>query len=243
VLPWNKGEYRSAARLARWASILFVTHAATAVLSALLNAYELGLLSVLRLGGTVPDALAETQDLRQRVVAGIELGIGLAAFVLLLIWLHRVSRNTWRLRPKGLRYTPGWSVGWFFVPIANLVVPYNVLCELWKANGPSDMGEWRKTARSPILVVWWVTEIACAVIHYEPLNVVLGHAKITQFFLSKYAVELNQFHFDHLWGFFWGRLLFDTVWLAASVLSIIVIVRLTRRQEWLHATAIRPEVE
>ena len=170
----NEGRYRSAFRLALWASILFLAHAVTAAVAALLNAYQLALLSVFRFGGTIPHALAEAQDVRQRVVAGFEFGIELAALILLLTWLYRISQNTWFLGAEGMQYTPGWSVGWFFVPVAGLVMPYNVFNELWRANSPSATGQWRQAAVSPILGVWWAACVASAVIHYSPLQVVLG---------------------------------------------------------------------
>jgi hypothetical protein len=131
----NEGRYRSASRLALWASILFVAHAVTAAVAALLNTYQLALLSVFRFGGTIPHALTEAQDVRQRVVTAFEFGIELAALILLLTWLYRISQNTWFWGTEGMQYTPGWSVGWFFVPVAGLVMPYNVLNELIKSGG------------------------------------------------------------------------------------------------------------
>lgn len=232
----NEGRYRSASRLALWASILFLAHAVTAVVAALLNAYQLALLSVFRSGGTIPRALAEAQDVRQRVVTGFELGIGLAALILLLTWLYRISRNTWSLGTEGMQYTPGWSVGWFFVPVASLVVPYHVFSELWKANSPSATGQWRQAAVSPVLGVWWGACVASAVIHYSPLQVVLGKERLTRLLLHENTVWLS-----HLWEFFWGRLLVDIVGITASVLTVIVVIRLTGFQRCRHAAVGEPE--
>jgi hypothetical protein len=232
----NEGTYRSASRLALWASILFVAHAVTAAVAALLDAYQLALLSVFRFGGTIPRALAETQDARQCVIAVFECGVEFAAIVLLLIWLYRFSRNTWCLGIEGMQYTPGWSVGWFFVPLAGLVMPYNVFNELWKANSPSATGRWRRAAVSPVLGVWWAACVASAVIHYSPLQVVLGRARMTEFRLPEDTIWL-----DHLWEFFWGRLLVDLVGIAVSVLTVVVVVRLTALQKRRHAAAGEPE--
>jgi hypothetical protein len=230
----SEGRYRSASRLALWASILFLAHAVTAAVAALLNTYQLALLSVFRFGGTIPHALAESQDVRQRVVAGFEFSIELAALILLLIWLYRISQNTWFLGVEGMQYTPGWSVGWFFVPVAGLVMPYNVLNELWKANSPNATGQWRRAAVSPVLGVWWAACVASAVIHYSPLNVLLGQEKIA--FMPESTGWI-----DHLWGFSWGRLLVDIVGIASSVLTVIVVFRLTDLQKHRHAAVGEPE--
>lgn len=62
-------------------------------------------------------------------------------------WEHRIARNAVRL-DETCSYTPGWAVGWWFIPLANLVVPYRVLRELWRASGrdrstgPAYMGAW-----------------------------------------------------------------------------------------------------
>jgi hypothetical protein len=220
-----------------WASILFVAHAVTAAAAALLNAYQLALLGVFRFGGTIPHALAEAQDARQRVVTGFEFGIELAALILLLTWLYRVSRNTWTLRTEGMQYTPGWSVGWFFVPVAGLVMPYNVFHELWRANSSAAAGQWRQAAVSPVLGVWWAAYVASALIHYSPLQVVLGRVRMTKL-LGSHA---DPFWLDHLWEFFWGRLLVDVVGIAASVLTVVVVVRLTGLQKRRHAAVGGPE--
>jgi hypothetical protein len=230
LLEKYEGKYRSASRLALWASLLYFSYAVSAGVAALLNAYELGLLNVVRSGGTIPDALAESLDARQRVVAGVELGIEIVAVVLLLMWVYRISRNTWSLGIERLEYTPGWSVGWFFVPLAGLILPYYVVKELWKANSSDEPVEWRQATASPIVGVWWAAGVASAVIHYSPLRVACGDARMTQF--SSYN---NDSWLDYLWGFFWGRLLVDIVGIAVSVLTIILVVRLTDLQKRRHA--------
>jgi hypothetical protein len=76
------------------------------------------------------------------------------AAVYFLRWEHRVARNVRALGATGLRYTPGWAVGWWFVPFANLVMPYRVVAELWRATA-SDGATVRGYVR-----VWWTLWIA-----------------------------------------------------------------------------------
>jgi hypothetical protein len=54
-----------------------------------------------------------------------------ASFILVLIWIHRAHSNLRLIDPGGLEFTPGWAVGWYFVPIANLFKPYHAMRELW----------------------------------------------------------------------------------------------------------------
>jgi hypothetical protein len=224
----NPCGYRSASRLALWASVLFVVYAATATVAALLNVYQIALLDISRSGRTIPIVLAEAQDARQYVITALEFGMELMAIFLLLVWLYRVSRNTWSFGIEGLQYTPGWSVGWFFVPIAGLVMPYNVFHELWRANKASDPERWRQAPASPLLGFWWATCVAGAIIHYEPLKVMLGQGNMVKW--------LSNFQEDSIWldslsEFYWGRLIYDIVAVAMSLLTVLVINRLTTLQK------------
>src|SRR5918997_1098797 len=81
---------------------------------------------------------AETNDLRQWAVALIHLAVRIALVVAFLLWLHRASKNLAALgNPKSrIEYTPGWAVGWFFIPFANLVMPYRAVREVWVKSEP-----------------------------------------------------------------------------------------------------------
>lgn len=85
--------------------------------------------------------------------------IGIASAVVFLMWIYRAYKNLAALGATGLRFTPGWAVGWFFIPIANLVRPYQVTSEIWKASEPkvdtTDSTSWKNLATSPIVGWWW----------------------------------------------------------------------------------------
>lgn len=68
------------------------------------------------------------------------------------MFLYRASDNTWAFGARKLRFSPGWTVGWFMIPIANLFVPYFVLKELWWASG--DRVEQPHTSGN--IKLWWV---------------------------------------------------------------------------------------
>ena len=56
--------------------------------------------------------------------------------VTFLIWLHRAHSNLGALRAENLEFTPGWAVGWWFIPFANLVKPYQAVREVWAESDP-----------------------------------------------------------------------------------------------------------
>ena len=74
--------------------------------------------------------------------------------LLLLTWIHRANYNARHLGSRGMRFSPGWSVGWFFIPVLNIWKPYQVLKELWKTS--IDPQYW-KSQKGPSILPWlWV---------------------------------------------------------------------------------------
>ncbi len=73
--------------------------------------------------------------------------------VVLAFWTYRISKNTHALASPKPTISPGWAVGWYFVPFANLVQPYLVMSELYNANRRPDA--WSKLGRPVITGIWW----------------------------------------------------------------------------------------
>ena len=69
------------------------------------------------------------------------------------VWQHRAQRNAIELADGKLEFTPGWAVGWWFVPFANLVKPFQTVRELWKASHGGDNG--RVVATWSVIGWWW----------------------------------------------------------------------------------------
>ncbi|MEQ8316394.1 MAG: DUF4328 domain-containing protein [Phycisphaerales bacterium] len=79
--------------------------------------------------------------------------------VFLCIWTHRVAANVRALGADGLRYSPAWAVGWFFIPLANLVVPYGVFREIDRASqatGYVDREAWKGNTPGVVVTLWWI---------------------------------------------------------------------------------------
>lgn len=109
-------------------------------------------------------SLQDTPDFGALLVALVLVAKALAyiaTVVAFLVWIHRAYRNL-RAFARRTEFTPGWAVGWWFVPFANLVQPYNVVKEMWTksdpavdfSNGYADAGA---GARATFPVgVWWL---------------------------------------------------------------------------------------
>ena len=75
-----------------------------------------------------------------------------ASVILVSMWIHRAHANLFAAGLDGLEYTPGWSVGWFFIPFANLVKPFQAMRELWNESHGADNSFGGAT---PSSVGWW----------------------------------------------------------------------------------------
>ena len=96
---------------------------------------------------------AEANDSRQMI---IKLIVGLVFFItaiIFLIWIYKTSWICNRIASPKMKYSPGWAVGWFFIPIANIWMPFLVMREIWKvAKNPIN---WQKEKSSSLVGLWW----------------------------------------------------------------------------------------
>jgi Domain of unknown function (DUF4328) len=122
---------------ATWARRLLVGALVTAVVS---FAADLNQLSLLRdaAWGSVSRADAHANDVRQTLAGGIELSVVIAAGVVFLMWFHRAYANLRALGAHDLPFGAGWAVGYWFVPILNLVRPKHAANEIWRGSTDGD---------------------------------------------------------------------------------------------------------
>ncbi len=149
-------------RYARWEPLTPLARSVIAalVLSAALAALELVALAV----APAPVSVSGTMDviaprLQEQLATGLGGGLGslvtlaqLATGVLWLVWQHRAQSDLYARGVPGLRYTPGWAVGWWFVPFANLVMPLVCMRELF---GATATGSGQRVRRDWRLPAWW----------------------------------------------------------------------------------------
>jgi hypothetical protein len=77
------------------------------------------------------------------------------------IWIYRMTAVK-RVLAHAPSMTPGWAVGWFFIPIANLFKPFDGIREGWQvATGAED---WAALPTPPLLRVWWALWLAWSIL-------------------------------------------------------------------------------
>lgn len=75
----------------------------------------------------------------------------LTCVVLVGRWIYRTNANA-HLFSDGMTISPGWAVGWYFIPFANLVKPYHAMKETWLASHYG--GDWG-AGEAPTAIRWW----------------------------------------------------------------------------------------
>ncbi len=77
----------------------------------------------------------------------------LISVVVVSIWIYRAHANLEAAGLDDLEFSPGWSVGWFFVPIMNLFKPFQAMRELWNGSHGYDNSYAAPSSRE--LTLWW----------------------------------------------------------------------------------------
>lgn len=137
---------------ARWVVALVLATASTYLL--------LGLLSLVVLLAHEGQAIPGETLSSMQAGSAIELVLFLVGAVAWLIWQRRFNLRLRALGREGMRFSPGWSVAWYFVPFANFVLPPQVMQESWQASDPdSGATEWKDSRPSSLVYAWWSTFI------------------------------------------------------------------------------------
>ena len=100
--------------------------------------------------GSSPNEEANTADIFIGLVAIVYLLLFLAGIVVYCMWKVRVSKNAYALGGQGMAISPGWSVGFYFIPILMLWKPYQAMTEIYSAT-------FHETAKPalPATIGWW----------------------------------------------------------------------------------------
>jgi hypothetical protein len=100
-----------------------------------------------------PEAAADSEGLGLLALVSIgALVMVIVCIILVGCWTYRASANAHSFSDE-MTISPGWAVGWYFVPIANLFKPYQAMREIWMAS--HFRGNWHDEPTPPLLIAWW----------------------------------------------------------------------------------------
>ena len=76
--------------------------------------------------------------------------LNIATIIYFGMWIYRAAKNVVDAG-YALNDSPGWAVGWYFIPFANLFKPFSAMRQIWNASH----GQTELDAPEPLLNIWW----------------------------------------------------------------------------------------
>ena len=157
----------------------------------------------------------------------VDLGMGLIHFavfvttvVVFCMWLYRAHSNLQALgNPKAsLNHSAGWAVGSFFVPFANLIIPFRAIKEIWAKSDPEIPHNNYVAPTEPsaptVMSAWWAFWLISNFVANAAFRVWLRADTAGEMYLGT-----------------WLDLLSDLLTIPAAILGIFVVREIDRRQE------------
>jgi Domain of unknown function (DUF4328) len=95
---------------------------------------------------------AQASDGRQRIVGIFVSLIFIVSGIWILRWIYVACSNARDLAASPMRFSPGWSVGWYFIPFATLWKPYQAMKEIWRVSANPRNPD---VETDPPLLGWW----------------------------------------------------------------------------------------
>jgi hypothetical protein len=175
--------------------------------------------------GLVSEAEFNATGLRQGGVWLLQVLLWLLTGVAFIVWFHRAYRNLAGLGARSLRFTSGWAIGAWFVPVLNLVRPKQLMDDIWRATDPVLVGQpgvaWKQQPVSKMVLAWWAAYLGANLTEAVAANLgqLVPDATASEQLL--YTTE--------------AFMAADLLLVPAALLAYVLVRQVTRREE--HAAA------
>lgn len=208
-------------RRASWALALFGLSVLLDVVMLAADVSQLRLISRGLSGEGFTEAEAAANDGRMSLISTANLVVYAGCVLTFLVWFRRAYANLLGLGAEKLEHSPGWAIGFFFVPLANLVYPYRIAKEIWHGSqSSSDAGEplLGGVERGQSLVTsWWLSWLLAGFIG----NVALGLSRGNTLAALQGSTKVS--------------MLSTSLSAVAGILAIVMIRTVSRLQNEKHA--------
>ncbi len=125
----------------------------------------------LNLAGLVAIVADSHEGFIASAIGLVSLPVYFAIVVSYFVWLFRTSCNVHALGAAGLAFTPKWAIGWYFIPLLNVVKPYECMREIWQVS--TDPVRWREVKPDRILMIWWGLWILSGALSMQELRLTI----------------------------------------------------------------------
>lgn len=138
--------------------IMFTLSIIIGVVAVVTGFTQYGLLTDVNNGINVSDSVIESNESLNTIVSIIQTVIAVLTVISFLLWFYKTHKNTVNISEQPLKYSPLWSVGGFFIPLINLVLPYKIAKEIWYAsvNDSYDYNQLNNKPMVGFIMTWWL---------------------------------------------------------------------------------------
>lgn len=168
-------------------------------------------------GKRFPMEVAQASDARYIATGGGELIVRVLTAIAFLMWTYRVYKNLPALGASGLEHTPGWAVGWYFVPIANLVKPYSVTVEIARHSNPEGLGANARAIGTANVGWWWAAFIISGILGRIAAAIIAGGGE-------SHSLDATMTGFSI-------AIVAEVISIIAAVLAILLVAQVDKNQE------------
>lgn len=135
--------------------------------------------------GNVDTAKAEANDLRQQVIALFNLAANILVIIYFIRWLRRAYNNLIAAGGSTM-FSEGWAAGAWFVPLLNLVRPFQIMREVW--TDTQELNKSKAEMQGTILVgVWWTVYLFSNIFSSVTARIMANESEISGLISATYA--------------------------------------------------------
>lgn len=150
--------YVSPQTIAGWLVVLLVTTAGVAWMAVGFDMADARMLALEAIGRSVDASEKRAYALTGAGLLALQVALYGATATGFVIWTYAARSNLRSLGARRLEYTTAWAVTGWWIPILNLIRPYQVIREIWKASDPgtTDPVAWKQVPSPRLLRLWWI---------------------------------------------------------------------------------------
>lgn len=214
-VPLATRDYRDPAGLTQWLKGLLIASFVVDLVAAGSGIMELTFLQSLSNGMVEGDinTLADANDTRQQAIGVAQFVLYLVTAVVFLTWVHRANRNARALGAKDMRFTPGWAVGWYFVPIMSLWRPFQAMREIWQAS--EQPGNWQSVQTPPLVGWWWTLFLGAQLLAQAGYQLSKDVDSVSGAMTASSLITVSDF-----------------VYMPLDIVAILLVTRIAAKQIW-----------
>jgi hypothetical protein len=193
------------------------------------NLMQYKLLVDIQSGVFISNEEANANDLRQSIIVIISGLIILFNSIVFIFWFRRAYYNLHQLKLPYLRYSEGWAAGAWFVPMLNLIRPFQIMKEIWVETQMQIIPveeRYKTTVSTNIIIVWWIGSIIAIFFHQIADKLFKNPVHIDEFVRAQEIQLAGNF-----------------IYLLGVILSLMILIKLIKSEKILFALQAQKEIE